>query len=99
MPQHQLYLPELSLRKGAVDIGAGSGPLLPWLVESGFDPVLGVEPSRSAISALRNQRTKKGHGLLVRDNPQPIEVKLAADLRRVESLREWRGSGVLSTSL
>jgi hypothetical protein len=43
-------------------------------------------------------KTKKGRGLLFRDNPQPHEVKLAADLRRVESLREWRGSGVLSTS-
>ena len=35
---------------------------------------------------------------LSRQSTAYFEVKLAADLRRVESLREWRGSGVLSTS-
>ncbi len=35
----------------AVDVGAGSGPLLPLLESMGFCPVLGVEPSRAAIAA------------------------------------------------
>ena len=35
----------------AVDVGAGSGPLLPWLREVGFQNVLGIEPSRAAIHA------------------------------------------------
>lgn len=45
------YMSRLGNRHAAVDIGAGSGPLLPWLVESGFDPVIGIEPSRAAIEA------------------------------------------------
>lgn len=35
----------------AIDIGAGSGPLLPYLRQAGFANVLGIEPSRSAIEA------------------------------------------------
>ena len=38
-------------RGAAVDVGAGSGPLLPWLIECGFSPVIGIEPSRAAIDA------------------------------------------------
>ncbi|MBO9715305.1 MAG: class I SAM-dependent methyltransferase [Pseudoxanthomonas sp.] len=39
-------------RQGAaVDIGAGSGPLLPHLRRFGFGDVLGIEPSRAAIDA------------------------------------------------
>ena len=45
------HLATLPGRKGAVDVGAGSGPLLPWLRERGFHPVIGIEPSRSAIDA------------------------------------------------
>lgn len=36
-------------RNAAVDVGAGNGSLLPWLKKSGFDPVIGIEPSRAAI--------------------------------------------------
>lgn len=45
------YVASLAGRSAAVDVGAGSGPLLPWLRESGFNPVIGVEPSRAAINA------------------------------------------------
>ena len=38
-------------RNAAVDVGAGSGPLLPWLCEKGFRTVIGIEPSRAAIDA------------------------------------------------
>jgi len=38
-------------RNAAVDVGAGSGPLLPWLQSQGFSPVIGIEPSRAAIDA------------------------------------------------
>nr|VFK08002.1 MAG: Methyltransferase domain-containing protein [Candidatus Kentron sp. LPFa]VFK25771.1 MAG: Methyltransferase domain-containing protein [Candidatus Kentron sp. LPFa] len=36
-------------RTAAVDVGAGSGPLLPWLRTCGFNSVIGIEPSRAAI--------------------------------------------------
>lgn len=45
------YVACLAGRSAAVDVGAGSGPLLPWLSESGFSPVIGIEPSRAAIEA------------------------------------------------
>ncbi|WP_295456080.1 class I SAM-dependent methyltransferase [uncultured Thiodictyon sp.] len=45
------YVARLAGRNAAVDVGAGSGPLLPWLGECGFRPVIGVEPSRAAIAA------------------------------------------------
>lgn len=45
------YLIRLSGRSAAVDVGAGSGPLLPWLNECGFSPVIGIEPSHAAIEA------------------------------------------------
>ncbi len=45
------YVSQLAGRNAAVDVGAGSGPLLPWLQERGFSPVIGIEPSRSAINA------------------------------------------------
>ncbi len=45
------HLPALAGRHGAVDVGAGSGPLLPFLQEQGFAPVIGIEPSRAAIDA------------------------------------------------
>lgn len=43
----------LTKRNAAVDVGAGSGALLPWLSKSGFNPVVGIEPSRAAINAAR----------------------------------------------
>lgn len=45
------HLQGLAGRNAAVDVGAGSGPLLPWLLGQGFAPVIGIEPSRAAIHA------------------------------------------------
>ena len=45
------YISRLRPRNAAVDVGAGSGPLLPLLADFGFKPVIGVEPSRAAIEA------------------------------------------------
>lgn len=45
------HLVKLKGRHAAVDVGAGSGPLLPWLKAQGFSPVIGIEPSRAAIEA------------------------------------------------
>lgn len=45
------HLQLLSGRNAAVDVGAGSGPLLPWLQAAGFASVIGIEPSRAAIDA------------------------------------------------
>lgn len=45
------YIAKLRNCGAAVDIGAGSGPLLPLLRDQGFNPVVGIEPSRAAIDA------------------------------------------------
>ncbi|MBN6150361.1 MULTISPECIES: class I SAM-dependent methyltransferase [unclassified Xanthomonas] len=45
------HIKQLSDLSGAVDVGAGSGPLLPYLQRFGFKSVVGVEPSRAAINA------------------------------------------------
>ena len=45
------HLAKVRGRKAAVDVGAGSGPLLPWLLDLGFQSVIGIEPSRAAINA------------------------------------------------
>jgi 2-polyprenyl-3-methyl-5-hydroxy-6-metoxy-1,4-benzoquinol methylase len=45
------YVACLTGRNAAVDVGAGSGAFLPWLCESGFSPVIGIEPSHAAIEA------------------------------------------------
>jgi SAM-dependent methyltransferase len=45
------HVGRLRPRHAAVDVGAGSGPLLPWLQEQGFSPAIGIEPSRAAIDA------------------------------------------------
>jgi len=45
------YIKLLSGRNAAIDVGAGSGALLPWLSKNGFDPVIGIEPSPAAIEA------------------------------------------------
>jgi len=45
------YVSQLAGRNAAVDVGAGNGSLLPWLCESGFRPVIGIEPSLAAIDA------------------------------------------------
>ncbi len=45
------YVVPLKNKNAAIDVGAGSGPLLPWLVEVGFKNVIGIEPSKAAINA------------------------------------------------
>lgn len=47
----ELHMHAIKGRHAAVDVGAGSGPLLPFLQAQGFSPVIGIEPSRAAIDA------------------------------------------------
>lgn len=45
------YMARIQSKSVAVDVGAGSGPLLPYLLDFGFHTVVGVEPSLAAIDA------------------------------------------------
>jgi len=44
-------LKNVAKRNAAIDVGTGSGPLLPFLQTKGFHPVIGIEPSTAAIEA------------------------------------------------
>lgn len=46
-------LPNLSRREAALDIGTGDGAFLEHLVRSGFERVVGIEPSRAPVEAAR----------------------------------------------
>ncbi|MBK5276312.1 MAG: class I SAM-dependent methyltransferase [Desulfuromonadales bacterium] len=48
------FIERLPDRHGTLDIGTGDGAFLERLLESGFDGVLGVEPSRAPIAAARD---------------------------------------------
>jgi len=47
-------LPKLSRRETALDIGTGDGAFLEHLLRSGFERVVGVEPSRAPVEAARS---------------------------------------------
>lgn len=47
----EALLPQLGNRNGAIDIGAGNGAFLHYLLEAGFENVVGIEPSASAMAA------------------------------------------------
>ncbi len=48
----EALLPRLTSSKGAaLEIGAGTGAFLPFLIKAGYEPVWGLEPSAAAIAA------------------------------------------------
>lgn len=47
------FLTDIDKTGTAIDVGAGNGALLPYLLDSGFEHVLGIEPSRAAIEAAK----------------------------------------------
>ncbi len=48
-------LPTLPLQGGALDIGTGDGAFLAELLASGFEDVVGVEPSRAPVAAASSE--------------------------------------------
>lgn len=48
------FISRLPDRSGSLDIGAGDGAFLEYLLECGFDHVIGIEPSRAPIAAARD---------------------------------------------
>lgn len=83
------YVAQLSKRNAAVDVGAGSGPLLPWLCNKGFSPVLGIEPSRAAIQAADPQiRPMLREGLFSPDLIQDITPSFICSFMTLEHMGE-----------
>ena len=88
------YLRELCkddpLKEGAaVDIGAGSGPLLPFLEELGYQEVIGVEPSISAIeSAPMHIKAKIMNSMFTQELLKGKQVSLACSFMTLEHVSD-----------
>lgn len=83
------YVDKLPGRQAAVDVGAGSGPLLPWLRESGFNPVIGIEPSRAAIAASPpTVRPMLLEGMFSPDLLSDISISLLCSFMTLEHLSD-----------
>ena len=72
-------------KKAAVDIGAGNGAFLPWLVDQGFSPVIGIEPSDAAIqSAPSNIRPMLYKGMFSKAMVYDLELSFISSFMTLE---------------
>ena len=83
------YVKNLIGRSAAIDVGAGSGPLLPWLCDCGFTSVIGIEPSRAAIDAAPlNVRAMLREGMFSSSLLTDVEPSLFCSFMTLEHLSE-----------
>ena len=76
-------------RNAAVDVGAGSGPLLPWLRQAGFQPVIGIEPSHLAIQAAPSEiREMLREGMFAPSMLAGVTSSLVCSFMTLEHLAE-----------
>jgi SAM-dependent methyltransferase len=85
---HRLLAPwggRLGAGRCAVDIGAGNGALLPLLAESGFEEVIGIEPSSSAIAAApADAREHLRHGVFSAEALADVQPSLVCAFMLLE---------------
>ena len=85
-------LAKLPDREGALDIGAGDGAFLEWLVESGFTDVLGIEPSPAAVRAARNDGRRFIHcGMFCAETLQTRRFRLVTCFQTLEHVDDPLG--------
>lgn len=76
-------------KKAAIDVGAGSGPLLPMLEQMGFSPVVGIEPSRAAIEAAApDVRPMLREGMFTPALVADLQASLVCSFMTLEHLRD-----------
>ncbi len=86
------HVAQLAGRNAAVDVGAGSGAMLPWLRECGFNPVIGIEPSHAAIkSASLSVRPLLRQGLFSRELLADARPSLLCSFMTLEHLADPGG--------
>lgn len=79
----------LERNQAAIDVGAGSGPLLRWLKGQGFAPVVGVEPSRAAIDAAASDvRPMLMEGMFSADFLKGYKPSLVCSFMTLEHVRD-----------
>jgi SAM-dependent methyltransferase len=85
----QPHVARLHCRRAAVDVGAGSGPLLPLLSAQGFAPVVGIEPSRAAINAAPpNVRDMLREGMFGPEVVADLQPSLVCSFMTLEHLSD-----------
>lgn len=83
------HLKRLVGRNAAVDVGAGSGPLLSWLNKNGFKPVIGIEPSRAAIEAAPSEvRPMLREGMFSPEQLTDVKPSLLCSFMTLEHLTD-----------
>lgn len=88
---HELapYLEKHTNKNAAVDVGAGSGPLLPLLSKIGFRTVIGIEPSRAAINAApESVRSMLREGMFGPELLEGIKPSLICSFMTLEHMHE-----------
>lgn len=83
------FFARLPERHAAVDVGAGSGPLLPLLQREGFSQVVGIEPSRAAIDAAPPEvRPMLREGMFAPALLQDLRLSLVCSFMTLEHLAD-----------
>jgi SAM-dependent methyltransferase len=83
------YLDNLRNKNAAVDVGAGSGPFLPWLVDIGFQTVIGIEPSHAAISgAPASVKPMLREGMFAADLLNDVKPSLISSFMTLEHIED-----------
>jgi 2-polyprenyl-3-methyl-5-hydroxy-6-metoxy-1,4-benzoquinol methylase len=81
------FLNKLSIKHAAIDVGAGSGPLLPLLKKEGFSPVIGIEPSEAAIKmAPDNVKNMLRCGMFKKDIVNDLKPSLICSFMTLEHI-------------
>ncbi|MEP1352886.1 MAG: class I SAM-dependent methyltransferase [Tateyamaria sp.] len=81
------FLTKLPRKPDAVDVGAGSGPLLPLLERAGFDRAIGIEPSLAAIEAAPAQvRAMLREGMFSPQIVEDLEPTLVCSFMTLEHI-------------
>lgn len=76
-------------RQGALDIGAGDGAFLEYLVEAGFTDVVGVEPSAAPIAAAKpNIRPLIRQGMFHANDFEPGRFSIVTCFQTIEHLMD-----------
>lgn len=89
MKEMELILAKLPQRTAALEIGTGTGILLEYLKNKGFEKVVGVEPSPAAIAAAPEHRKDWIiEDIFVEDNFEPNSFDLICCFMTMEHVRD-----------
>ncbi|NBR70584.1 MAG: class I SAM-dependent methyltransferase [Proteobacteria bacterium] len=81
------FVARLSHKFAAVDVGAGNGALLPFLLKMGFNTAVGIEPSRAALdAAVPSVRSKLREGVFSYEIVADLKISLICSFMILEHI-------------